>query len=265
MNFDYLSKLEHFNTLYDCCSVAEELVYSYPDSSAIKSLNGLDYIVKFVINAKTGSIPLKYDLYELLNSKEFTSFINNNENMASLHFIRKVGTMATRNEKVDKNMALIALENLYNFVGECLKKLTIIDSYPEFDKTQLKKVNADVKNNNFSTNVDSLEFNLYKNSIPKDSVLSYKPSLTEKETRKVYIDVELEAVGWKVCQKENVPVSGEAGIEIRVDGMPNNKEEGFCDYVLYDTDCKPLAIVEAKKQVLILLKDVNKLYSMESV
>lgn len=247
MNFDYLSKLEHFNTLYDCCSVAEELVYSYPDSSAIKSLNGLDYIVKFVINAKTGSIPLKYDLYELLNSKEFTSFINNNENMASLHFIRKVGTMATRNEKVDKNMALIALENLYNFVGECLKKLTIIDSYPEFDKTQLKKVNADVKNNNFSTNVDSLEFNLYKNSIPKDSVLSYKPSLTEKETRKVYIDVELEAVGWKVCQKENVPVSGEAGIEIRVDGMPNNKEEGFCDYVLYDTDCKPLAIVEAKK------------------
>lgn len=30
-----------------------------------------------------------------------------------------------------------------------------------------------------------------------------------------------------MCQKENVPVSGEAGIEIRVDGMPNNKEEGF--------------------------------------
>ena len=51
MNFDYLSKLEHFNTLYDCCSVAEELVYSYPDSSAIKSLNVLDYIVKFVIIA----------------------------------------------------------------------------------------------------------------------------------------------------------------------------------------------------------------------
>ena len=247
MNFEYLSKLEHFNTLYDCCSVAEELVYSYPDSSAIKSLNGLDYIVKFVINAKTGSIPMKYDLYELLNSKEFTSFINNNELLTSLHFIRKVGTMATRNEKVDRNMALISLQNLYVFVGECLKKLTIINSYPEFDKTLLKKVKDDVKQEKFSTDTEAEEFNLYKNSIPKDTVLSYKPTMSESETRKVYIDVELESVGWKVCKKENAPVAGEAGIEIRVDGMPNNKEEGFCDYVLYDTDGKPLAIIEAKK------------------
>ena len=81
MNFEYLSKLEHFNTLYDCCSVAEELVYSYPDSSAIKSLNGLDYIVKFVINAKTGSIPMKYDLYELLNIDDDLSVIIPNDTL----------------------------------------------------------------------------------------------------------------------------------------------------------------------------------------
>ena len=47
--------------------------------------------------------------------------------------------------------------------------------------------------------------------------------------------------------KNNVILPETAGVEIRVEGMPNNKEEGFCDYVLYGRDSKPLAIVEAKK------------------
>ena len=40
---------------------------------------------------------------------------------------------------------------------------------------------------------------------------------------------------------------GKAGIEIKVDGMPNAQGIGFCDYVLWGRDGKPLAIVEAKK------------------
>ena len=35
--------------------------------------------------------------------------------------------------------------------------------------------------------------------------------------------------------------------EFRIEGMPNNKEEGFIDYVLLGKNGKPLAVVEAKR------------------
>ena len=38
-----------------------------------------------------------------------------------------------------------------------------------------------------------------------------------------------------------------ACIEIKLDGMPNNEGVGFADYILFDDDNKPLAVVEAKK------------------
>ena len=247
MNFDYLRDLEHFNNLYDSCSVAEELVSSYPDSSAIKSLHALDYMVKFIINAKTGSVPMRYDLYELMSTNEFKSFIGNDEMLGQLHFIRKIGQMAERNEKITKAMALISLQNLYILVGECLKKLTIIDSYPEFDKNCLKKTNENIKINKVETNILAEEFNLYKLQLSGDVALNVKPAISEAETRKVYIDYELNAVGWTIVKIENQIIPGQAGIEIRVEGMPNNKEEGYCDYVLYSKAGKPLAIIEAKR------------------
>ena len=73
------------------------------------------------------------------------------------------------------------------------------------------------------------------------------PYMSEAATRKLYIDLYLKEAGWDVLESENVAVAGKAGIEIKVDGMPNAQGIGFCDYVLYGRDGKPLAIVEAKK------------------
>lgn len=61
----------------------------------------------------------------------------------------------------------------------------------------------------------------------------------ESETRKLKIDLMLEEAGWEIGKtaKEEVPVSG----------MPSTSGNGAVDYVLYDVDGKPLAIVEAKR------------------
>lgn len=72
-------------------------------------------------------------------------------------------------------------------------------------------------------------------------------SITEAETRRVYIDVYLEEAGWDVLETAGAMLPGKACVEIKVEGMPNNTGEGFCDYVLYGRDLKPLAVVEAKK------------------
>ena len=73
------------------------------------------------------------------------------------------------------------------------------------------------------------------------------PYMSEANTRKLYIDLYLKEAGWDVLDAENVAIAGKAGIEIKVEGMPNAHGIGFCDYVLYGRDGKPLAIVEAKK------------------
>ena len=71
--------------------------------------------------------------------------------------------------------------------------------------------------------------------------------ITEAETRRAYIDVYLEEAGWDVLETEGAMLPGKAGVEIKVEGMPNGTGEGFCDYVLYGRDLKPLAVIEAKK------------------
>ena len=71
--------------------------------------------------------------------------------------------------------------------------------------------------------------------------------ISEAETRRAYIDVYLEEAGWDVLEAEGAMLPGKACVEIKVEGMPNSAGEGFCDYVLYGRDLKPLAVVEAKK------------------
>lgn len=71
--------------------------------------------------------------------------------------------------------------------------------------------------------------------------------LTEDATRRLYIDVYLKEAQWDVLEEENQCIAEKAGIEIEVEGMPNPTGKGYCDYVLFGRDGKPLAVVEAKK------------------
>ena len=61
----------------------------------------------------------------------------------------------------------------------------------------------------------------------------------EALTRTYLIDNLLQEAGWDLSLP-NVK-------EFRIEGMPNNKEEGFADYVLLGKNGKPLAVVEAKR------------------
>ncbi|HZQ17456.1 MAG TPA: DEAD/DEAH box helicase family protein [Terriglobales bacterium] len=62
---------------------------------------------------------------------------------------------------------------------------------------------------------------------------------SEAETRDYFIDLLLKEAGWPLDKKEDR--------EYPVTGMPNEKGEGFVDYVLWGDDGKPLGLVEAKR------------------
>ena len=63
--------------------------------------------------------------------------------------------------------------------------------------------------------------------------------LTEYETRKLYIDAMLLDAGW---------TQGQDWLnEVELSGMPNKSGVGYADYVLYSSDGRPLAVIEAKR------------------
>lgn len=76
-------------------------------------------------------------------------------------------------------------------------------------------------------------------------------SRNERQTRAELIDPNLRLAGWEVLKTKNLIEKNKACIEIEVKGMPkdlsNKSGTGFVDYVLFGDDCKPLAIIEAKK------------------
>lgn len=67
----------------------------------------------------------------------------------------------------------------------------------------------------------------------------------EETTRYRLIDSQLAAVGWKVGV--NGGDTDEVGQEVEVPFQPTSSGTGYADYVLWDDDGLPLAVIEAKK------------------
>lgn len=68
---------------------------------------------------------------------------------------------------------------------------------------------------------------------------------TEDNTRKWLIDRDLRMAGWDV--PKGTASNHSVGQEVEVLHQPTTTGKGYCDYVLWDDNGKPLAVVEAKK------------------
>lgn len=150
--------------------------------------------------------PQQASLLELLESPLVRAYVNDDDIINSLHFVRIVGMNAFHGQNVRRKDCKLALDNITYFIGLIAAK-------------------------------------------ESGTVSSYQkpPYMSEAETRRLYVDLYLKEAGWQVLDKEDVVLPGKAGIEIEVQGMPNPHGKGYCDYVLYGRDGKPLAIVEVKK------------------
>ena len=167
--------------------------------------------VKSIFAKKGEEVSQKASLLELLDSPTVNEYLSNDADIVnSLHYIRILGSSAKQGLIVKKTESELAAKNLEYFNDYCEWK---------------------------EQNISGSDVNSY----PK------MPYMSEANTRKLYIDLYLKEAGWDVMEKENIPSHSKAGIEIEVEGMPNSKGLGYCDYVLYGKDGRPLAIVEAKK------------------
>ena len=149
-----------------------------------------------------------------------------------------------------KNASLLELidsQTVNSFIGdyEIVKSIHFVRilGMNAYHGQSIRKKEAKLAQDNISFLIDLFE------AKEAGAAVSYTkpPYMSESLTRKLYIDLYLKEAGWEVLDKDNTPLPEKAGVEIRVEGMPNPQGYGFCDYVLYGRDGRPLAIVEAKK------------------
>lgn len=252
MNFDFLKDNQDFKKLYHFCSEAEMFVVSQPDISAVSSRKALESVVKSFYKIKYGAYPENSTLFSLLEDGCFSSYLDDSL-LSAVHLVRQIGNNAAHGEEISKYQSLKALEALYYSVCEILKLVGVITSYQSFNvnlcqPSENKNIDSVGDIDKTSPDEDnSADLSKYKKNINNSAKLHASIDFSEEETRKIYIDSALKEAGWEVWTHKNAIRPGKACIEIELLGMQNKSEVGYADYVLYDDNGVPLAVIEAKK------------------
>ncbi|MCL2859282.1 MAG: DEAD/DEAH box helicase family protein [Oscillospiraceae bacterium] len=199
-NFEFLKNNNIFESFTEPTIEAEKSMQTSPVSCAILSRRALEIAVKWIYeNDNKLSMPYQNALSSLVHDISFKNIIDK-DIFTEITYIIKLGNFAVHNnKKVSKEEAILTLKYLHDFMKWLAQR---------YDKNYVEE--------------------LYK-ELP----------ISEQQTRKQYIDLDLKLAGWDF--DKNITE------ELELQGMPNNEEKGFADYVLFGNDGKPLAVVEAKR------------------
>ena len=250
-NFDYLRDLE-LTDLYRFCAAAEENQVGNPDISAINARRALEYMVRSLYRMKNLEVSDRTSLFELVDGEPFKEFIGDEKVMMAVHYVRKVGNLGAHAATVSKKESFFCLLNIYNVVAAMLLKLKVTESIKPFDKTLIPNTSrmaavppAQVTR---TTPSDEIVEASDRVAVESKTPVEMPPTeISEAETRQMYIDLMLKEAGWDILETNGLVQPSKACIEVELQGMPNGHHVGYADYVLFGSNGKPLAVVEAKR------------------
>jgi len=249
-NFEFL-RARH-PELAQLATFAERYTHSDPAGAAVK-LRGFAELLTGTIYARSRLPQLPgADFATLLNAPAFQSTINIAIRNV-LHGLRKEGNRAAHGGTLTPAQALDLLEDAWglarwwaiNTLGATLQ------SIPAFQPTAPEAVAPNtapnpVEEQKLANEVAAQQTlqNQYQSLpqtpaqlaalFPTDEATANQLHLTEAETRRRLIDRDLARAGWHV---------GTAAVSVEYT-LPNNNR---ADYVLWDDNGKPLAVIEAKR------------------
>ncbi|MBP7139879.1 MAG: DUF4145 domain-containing protein [Caldisericia bacterium] len=246
-NFTFLKT--EYPILFENCYEAEKNYYSSPRTTLFYTRRALEFAVKLIYKLEGIKIPSEDNLMNLISGYDFVSLFEEKEKKL-FDIVRKVGNIAAHgNREVTQNEAITSLEVIYkltSWIAYCYGSLqeekefdiSIIPTEP-IEVIEMRKL---LKKEEEEKNALKKEIEKYKHKEEKKTKEFKIDKISEADTRKMYIDLQLKEVGWDL-EKPNV-------IEYKVFGMPKEvspNQIGYVDYVLWGDDGKPLAVVEAKK------------------
>ncbi|WP_210467761.1 DEAD/DEAH box helicase family protein [Vibrio crassostreae] len=282
MNFEHLR--EQWPELAELGAFAETYAVVDPQSALVKLRCYVEKIVGYLYQELHLPVAPNASMHDKLVSGAFTSVVDKTI-VDKFHAVRKGGNKAAHEGKVSQHDSIWLLKESY-FIGCWLymaygdgdikgcPKFTVPDNAPtgEESKAEFKRKNKllqqklnqnddllkkalkeleEVKQAQLEAQKQAAQLKQQTDHVKADKIrtntLSLKSSFdfNEAETRKRLIDAELRSEGWDVALDNES--TEQVSKEYEVDGQPTTTGKGFCDYVLWDDNGKPLAVIEAKR------------------
>lgn len=257
-NFDFILKNGIFKTFAEAAEEAEKSIAVANVSCTILCRRALELAVKWIYaNDRELVLPYQNNLSSLVYDINFKSMINEKV-FNGMTYIIKLGNFAVHsNKKVTRKEAVLCLKYLFDFMdwiayyydsnyietkfdeGKLPGESSANLKKEEREELENKLVEKDEKIEKILKENEELREKLTKQRTSKKTAYNFKVSdISEFETRKQFIDLDLKIAGWDSTNIRE---------EVEVKGMPNTQEKGYIDYVLYGENGKPLAVVEAKR------------------
>ncbi len=257
-NFDFILKNEIFKTFAEAAEEAENSIAVANVSCTILCRRALELAVKWIYaNDRELVLPYQNNLSSLVYDINFKSMINEKV-FNGMTYIIKLGNFSVHsNKKVTRKEAVLCLKYLFDFMdwlayyydsnyvetkfdeGKLPGESSANLKKEEREELENKLVEKDEKIEKILKENEELREKLTKQRTSKKTAYNFKVSdISEFETRKQFIDLDLKIAGWDSTNIRE---------EVEVKGMPNTQEAGYVDYVLYGENGKPLAVVEAKR------------------
>ena len=257
-NFDFILKNEIFKTFAEASVEAEKSIAVANVSCTILCRRALELAVKWIYaNDRELVLPYQNNLSSLVYDINFKSMINEKV-FNGMTYIIKLGNFSVHsNKKVTRKEAVLCLKYLFDFMdwiayyydsnyietkfdeGKLPGESSANLKKEEREELENKLVEKDEKIEKILKENEELREKLTKQRTSKKTAYNFKVSdISEFETRKQFIDLDLKIAGWDSTNIRE---------EVEVKGMPNTQEKGYIDYVLYGENGKPLAVVEAKR------------------
>lgn len=265
-NFDFLQP--DWPEFIEDAQAVEKLVHFDPRGACGRARHLIEQVVLWMYEHDE-DLKLPYDtsLYNITNEMNFKKIIGYTV-YEKIKAIRKVGNMALHdNKRVSEDDALRICREVFHVMYWLYRTYTT-DEQPkpglEFDPNKVPKVESASKESaerlmelesKMQERADELR-RLQQSLEEKDKALEQRNreikqmrlqtrkfadthDYNEADTRELLIDVMLRESGWDPAER-NVR-------EYEVSGMPNKSGTGYVDYVLWNDNGKPLALVEAKR------------------
>lgn len=258
-NFEFVKRKTHFSNFANACIDAEKSLQISPATCAILSRRALELAVKWLYTSDSElKAPYQDNLSSLIHDRSFMAVIDK-ELFPLLKYIVKLGNVAVHtNSAINRDEAVLALHNLHQFIdwldycysenysgSDFNENVLLIGDKPrnspeEYKDLYEKLSSKDRKLEDLMIENNKLRKVLTDKRLENTQQYAYQvDEITELDTRKIYIDLELKLAGWEFGR--------DVFEEYKVNGMPNNQKIGFVDYVLLGENGKPIAVVEAKK------------------
>lgn len=258
-NFDYLKNNKRFASFSEQAVEAERSLTISPATSAILARRALELAVRWVyVNDNELELPYRDNISSLIHEPSFQNLIETRL-FSMLKYTIKLGNIAVHtNQRIKREDAIVSLRNLFEFCKwieycyadeyeDVVYDETLLSEGKEQKKTkeELKKLqdslsNKDRKLEELRLENESLREKMTALREQNVTLREFKiDEISEAETRKRYIDVDLMDVGWQIGK--------DCLEEVEVKGMPNPAGKGLADYVLFGNNGLPLAVIEAKK------------------